>query len=158
MVGEIVSVTSDGTKDRPALKTANVGFSMGIAETEIEVAKEMDIILMDDNFSSIVKSIMWGRCGNDVMRANSCSSKSRLTLPPSLSVVLIVASEDETSVFSAVQLFWINIIIDTFAAFALSTDPATEKLLERKPNKSSRLVFNAFVFAQIFNPGQLKTP
>ena len=75
MIREIVSVTSDGTNDGPALKTANVGFSMGISGTE--VAKDAsDIILMDDNFSSIVKSIMWGRCGNDAVCANSCSSRS----------------------------------------------------------------------------------
>ena len=61
-MGEVVGVTGDGTNDGPALKTANVGFSMGIAGTE--VAKEAsDIILMDDNFSSIVSAIMWGRCG-----------------------------------------------------------------------------------------------
>jgi len=60
-LGEIVGVTGDGTDNGPALKTANVGFSMGIVGTE--VAKEAsDIILMDDNFTSIVKAIMWGRC------------------------------------------------------------------------------------------------
>ena len=63
-VEEIVSVTGDGTNDGLALKIANVGFPMGIAGTE--VAKEAsDITLMDDNFSSIVKAIMWGHCVND---------------------------------------------------------------------------------------------
>jgi Ca2+-transporting ATPase len=83
-LGEIVGVTGDGTNDGPALKTAHVGFSMGIAGTE--VAKEAsDIILMDDNFSSIVKVIMWGRCVNDVVRkflqfqiSTRVSSKCRL--------------------------------------------------------------------------------
>ena len=66
-MGEVVGVTGDGTNDGPALKTANVGFSMGIAGTE--VAKEAsDIILMDDNFASIVSAIMWGRCVNDSVR------------------------------------------------------------------------------------------
>ncbi|KAI0312928.1 hypothetical protein OF83DRAFT_1143615, partial [Amylostereum chailletii] len=194
-LGEVVGVTGDGTNDGPALKTANVGFSMGIAGTE--VAKEAsDIILMDDNFASIVKAIMWGRCVNDAVRKFLQFQISTNVTAVVITLVSAIASSEEESVLSAVQLLWINIIMDTFAALALATDPASPALLDRQPDKKwaplfsvdmikqiigqsiyqiivilifhflgakilgfgsegdrhvQTLVFNAFVFAQIFN-------
>ena len=147
-IGEIVSVTGDGTNDGPALKTAHVGFSMGIAGTE--VAKEAsDIILMDDNFSSIVKAIMWGRCVNDAVRKFLQFQISTNVTAVVITFVSAVASVDETSVLSAVQLLWINIIMDTFAALALATDPASEQLLDRKPDKKHAPLFSVDMYKMI---------
>jgi len=147
--GEIVGVTGDGTNDGPALKTAHVGFSMGIAGTE--VAKEAsDIILMDDNFSSIVKAIMWGRCVNDAVRKFLQFQISTNVTAVVVTFVTAVASSSETSVLSAVQLLWINIIMDTFAALALATDPASPSLLDRKPDKLSAPLFSVNMYKQIF--------
>jgi P-type Ca2+ transporter type 2C len=147
-IGEIVGVTGDGTNDGPALKTAHVGFSMGIAGTE--VAKEAsDIILMDDNFSSIVKAIMWGRCVNDAVRKFLQFQISTNVTAVIITFVTAVASTQETSVLSAVQLLWINIIMDTFAALALATDPASEALLDRKPDKKTAPLFSTEMYKQI---------
>lgn len=147
-IGEVVGVTGDGTNDGPALKTANVGFSMGIAGTE--VAKEAsDIILMDDNFTSIVKAIMWGRCVNDAVRKFLQFQISTNVTAVVITFVSAVASEEEASVLSAVQLLWINIIMDTFAALALATDPATERLLERKPDRKTAPLFSVDMYKMI---------
>ncbi|KAN0060767.1 plasma membrane calcium [Thecaphora frezii] len=133
-IGEVVGVTGDGTNDGPALKTANVGFSMGIAGTE--VAKEAsDIILMDDNFSSIVSAIMWGRCVNDAVRKFLQFQLSVNISAVVVTFVTAVASDKEESALTAVQLLWINLIMDTLAALALATDPAHPGLLDRKPDR-----------------------
>jgi len=147
-LGEIVGVTGDGTNDGPALKTANVGFSMGIAGTE--VAKEAsDIILMDDNFASIVKAIMWGRCVNDAVRKFLQFQISTNITAVIITFVSAVASNEEESVLTAVQLLWINIIMDTFAALALATDPATKSLLDRKPDTHGTRLFTADMIKMI---------
>jgi P-type Ca2+ transporter type 2C len=147
-LGGIVGVTGDGTNDGPALKTADVGFSMGIAGTE--VAKEAsDIILMDDNFSSIVKAIMWGRCVNDAVRKFLQFQVSTNVTAVVITFVTAVASASESSVLSAVQLLWINIIMDTFAALALATDPASESLLDRNPDKKTAPLFSVEMYKQI---------
>jgi P-type Ca2+ transporter type 2C len=155
-LGEIVGVTGDGTNDGPALKTADVGFSMGIAGTE--VAKEAsDIILMDDNFSSIVKAIMWGRCVNDAVRKFLQFQISTNITAVIITFVSAVASASEESVLSAVQLLWINIIMDTFAALALATDPASYASLERKPDKKTSPLFTVDMYKQIFGQSTYQT-
>jgi Ca2+-transporting ATPase len=135
-LGETVAVTGDGTNDGPALKTADVGFSMGIVGTE--VAKEAsEIILMDDNFASIVKAVMWGRSVNDAV-----AKFLQFQITVNISAVILafvsaVSNSDNHSVLSAVQLLWVNLVMDTFAALALATDAPTDKILDRKPAPKS---------------------
>jgi len=122
-LGEIVRITGDSTNDGPSLKTAHVGFSMGIVGTEV-TKEASDIILMDDNFSSIVKAIIWSRCINDAVRKFLQFQISTNVTAVVITFVTAVASNSETSTLSAVQLLWINMIMDTFAALTLATDPA----------------------------------
>ncbi|KAG0093250.1 hypothetical protein BGZ92_006743 [Podila epicladia] len=131
-LGEIVAVTGDGTNDGPALKMSDVGFSMGIAGTE--VAKEASaIILMDDNFSSIVKAILWGRSVNDAVKKFLQFQLTVNVTAVVLTLVTAAVSETQKPVMSAVQLLWVNLIMDTLAALALATDPPTPDLLDRQP-------------------------
>lgn len=135
-LGETVAVTGDGTNDAQALKNADVGFAMGITGTE--VAKEAsDIILMDDNFSSIVKAMAWGRTVCDAVKKFLQFQITVNITAVILTFVSAVASDNEDSVLSAVQLLWVNLIMDTFAALALATDPPTPTVLDRRPESKS---------------------
>lgn len=147
--GEVVGVTGDGTNDAAALKQAQVGLAMGSGTA---IAKEAsDIILLDDSFRSIVNAVVWGRSlYTNIQRFILFQLTINVV---ALGIALLGPFIGIALPLTVTQMLWVNLIMDTFAALALATEPPHESVMQQLPRHPEAFIVTRVMAKNIFTTG-----